>query len=1610
MTLRTACSSALVGLNEACMAIAKGDCTSAIVGGTNLILAPDLVTRLADQGILSPDGSCKTFSAAANGYARGEAIVSIYIKPLSAALRDGNPIRSVITGSASNFDGRTNPLTTPSATAQEALIRRTYEVAGIEDFSRTGLFECHGTGTPTGDPIEVEAITAVFGDKGIHLGAVKPNVGHSEGASGLTAVIKATLALEHRTIPPNIKSFPLNPKIPFEAAQLKIPQEPTAWPSDRDERVSINSFGVGGSNAHVIVESAASFLASHKAGVAPVEEDSEEETEEPQLLVFSANTAQSLKDTVQNYRSLLSNSTTSAPLKLSDLAYTLANRREHLPHRSFAIATGDKLDVPASINPSSTSGSSAAPSLVMVFTGQGAAWPQMSRDLLLTNSTFAHTIKSLNQYLQKTLGATWSIEEELLKPTRTSRVYQAEFSQPLCTALQLALVDTLASVGIKPAAVVGHSSGEIAAAYAAGALTAEEAIAVAFHRGRTTLGQTAQKGGMAAVGLGWEEVQEFLVPGAVAACDNSPSSVTLSGDADKLEAVVAEIKKARPGVSATTLKVEKAYHSHHMLTLGPDYHKAMTTSGVVGKAPQIPFFSSVRGTLLGTTKAESNQLGPKYWQANLEQPVLFKSAVTEILRAKHLKNQTFLELGPHSALAGPLRQILATESSKASYVASLVRRQNSAENLLQVLGKLYTLHAKIDFPALFPQGGAVLPDLPRYAWDHSRRFWFESRVAREWRGRPHADHNLLGARVPESTDLEPVWRNFLHMETTPWVVDHKIGEAIVFPFAGYVSIAGEAARQVSGIEDGVSFREVAVNTALVLEEEAPVEIVTTMRRHRLTDGLNSEWWEFNVSSYKSNVWTKHCSGQVRGESAPETMPESTKELEILPRKVDGQRWYESARKEGLIYGPSFATMDQIRSSTGWPHKATAIMRNNRWGDEGQYHLHPVVLDTWFQVMSCSVSDGIGHAYRRQVASRVDSLTIFRGAGDLLEVSVTSRPTDAGYVGEGAVTCNGRAFLSIQGSHATIFEEADASEEKSTPITARCEWVPHVDLHKNIGDMFKPPQDFETFKPLLAKLVQSAIALASVTAKNIEVRSPHLAKYKEWLISQSDGSIITTTPQDVEAIVRELRGTSAGGVATAIASVSRNIEALLEGKKTGWEILNTDSGLDSLTGFLRTQDDAAFLRCLAHSKPNTSVLEIGAGIGEKTSRIVDSLTRADGQPLYSQYIVADASSGLLNSAKERLKDAANTEFAVLDVSADLAGQGFENRKFDLIIAANVISDSDNVQESLKNLRELLTPHGRLLLEEPRPGLSWAKFALGTLPSWWSHEEDLGRADEVFLSSQRWQEQLTAAGFGEIRHINPGHEDWTNNILVARPHTRKPSGPAKRVTLLSESSADAASSLIVQELEGRGYVIDRFSLGQIASLPRGQDILALLEEEQPFFEAMDESKLTQVRSLLSSLGDNGLIWVTRLSNVGCTDPRYAQAIGLVRALRSETSKDIATLETEKIVTPAGAIALVDILDNFRLREDDGALGPDLEYAIYEGQVLVNRVFPFSLDEDLLVSHASGEAVLTQAHPGRLNTLTWSTKSATAPKDDEVEMEVYASGLNFRVSRGSLPSNLT
>ena len=1574
MTIRTACSASLVAVNEACLAIARSDCKSAIVGGSSLIFAPSATSELGDMGVLSPDGSCKAFSADANGYARGEAIIAIYIKSLSDALRDGSPVRAVIRGSAVNSNGKTPGITSPSTDAQVSLMRHAYKLAGINDLSETAFIECHGTGTAVGDPIETKAVAKVFGDSGIYIGSIKPNLGHAEGASGLNSVLKAVLALENRTIPPNIKFSAPNPDIPWESAKLTVPLKPTPWPQNRKERVSVNSFGIGGSNAHVILDSAAIHNAEPKL---------EDASDTPQLLVYSANSPESLNDLAKAYDAYLSKH----PERLADVAYTLANRREHLPYRSFVVTSREQpgtasLGVKAAL----------APKIVFVFTGQGAQWPQMGRNLLRNNAVFRASIQKSDKHL-KSLGDTgpeWTIEAELRRSSKTSRVGTAELSQPLCTAIQIALVDALGAIGITADAIVGHSSGEIAGAYASGALTAEEAITAAFHRGAIVKKQT-RKGAMAAIGLSWADVKEFLIPNVIVACENSPRSVTLSGDADGVAAVVQEIHASRPDVLARLLNVDKAYHSYHMVEIGEDYNN-LIGSKVTGKSPKKPFFSSVFGKLL----PQGLQLGPRYWQQNLESPVLFRSAVSDILHNPTFeKNAVFLEIGPHSALAGPLRQIVAENAStSAPYVAVMVRGQNSTETLLSAIGNLHCLRVPVNFKSLYPADcHYTLRDLPRYPWNHTESHWHETRVTKEWRYPQHRHHTLLGVKTVESTDLEPTWRNVFHLTNAPWIRDHKVGEDVVFPFAAYIGIVGEAIRQLSGMQEGFTVRNFLVRTAMVVSEEKPVEIITTLRKHRLTNSLDSQWWEFSITSHNGHGWTKHATGQVIGLAENLGKPSHATEL---PRQLSSQKWYEAIRQMGVDYGPQFRGLERIRTSTKAPGLASAYIRNKKQSDEADYHLHPTIVDAALQLLNCGASLGLVRNSKKVLATSFAELSICRTSSDI-ETNISAHFIEKGsVVGNGEGVADGQVIFRLTGAKLAYVEEPERADSHASSHHV---WKPHIDFLK-LKDLLKQSSyNLTLYTPTLEELSRLCMLYAQRSLAGKETKLPYLQKYHTWLESQVQSfespDKVTWLQLDIhelrkmiDVLVERLRNTPAIDAALALSSVSTALPDIFSGNRQALDVLHEGDILNKLKAFVDDFDFSEFLGHLAHTKPNLRVLQLGADTGSTTEFILKNLNS-----LYSKYTFSDFSSSLFASARERFEGVPNMEFATLDIGRDPMEQGFQNGAYDLIVAVNVIHRTERLQSSLENVRKLLHPNGRLLLQEICPSSKWINYISGVLPNWWWGAGD-NRIDEPYVDARRWESELCAAGFQVPDTIVTDAEEPSqlNNVIVARPKTDK--AAFKQVTLLA---ADRSSDLgpIVHELQDRGYSIVRRTVDE--SPEPGTDVISFLDKDAPFFVDISAENFNRFKAFTERLGGAGLFWLTNLSPIKSKDPRYAQVLGLARALRSELGLDFATL-----LTDAGFddVRILDVFEKFQLREED-EFTPEMEYALHEEQIKVGRLYPVALTDLLLTSEPDDSFTLSVARSGHQAELYWSRQQVNAPVDDEVDVEVYSAGLNSRVS---------
>ncbi|KAI0377764.1 putative polyketide synthase [Hypomontagnella monticulosa] len=1600
MTLRVGCSGVGLGIHLACQSIRLGECSSAIVAGANIIVSPETTMLMSDGGTLSPDASSKTFDASANGYVRAEGVNCVYIKRLDEAIRDGNPIRAIIRATSTNADGKTPSLTFPNIDAQEALIRAAYRSGGLQDPALTAMVECHGTGTAIGDAVEAGAVARVFGKKGIYIGSVKPNLGHSEGASALNSIIKAVVELENRTILPNIKFKTPNPKIPWDEARLKVPTEPTGWPEDRLERISINSYGIGGTNVHVVLDSAASFGLSDADSIPKTIPDFK-------LLLLSAGHPDSLKQMQQNYQGYAAEH----PERLTDLAYTLSHRREHLPIRGFCITKGDDDEVVYS--PPFTS--QPQKKVAFVFTGQGAQWPQMGKELLETYPDFLNDIREMDRVLQQQDSPPeWRLEEELLKPAGTSLLAEAEIAQPVCTALQLALCNQLSRWNVLPVAVIGHSSGEIAAAYAAGSLSMRDAILLAYYRGTASKAQT-RAGAMAAVGLGYDEVAKWLRPGVVIACENSPASVTLSGDADALGSVLSTLQKEYPDAFQRLLKVNKAYHSHHMQAVGQLYD-GLVANHLNAQQPKIPFFSTVAERQL--YKAED--FGAHYWRQNLESPVWFNQGFTSLLESDIGKDAIYLEAGPHSALAGPIKQIYRAQNASNPYLPALTRGMNGVISFLSCVGELYSRGVDISYPlpSVMPK---ALHDLPLYPWHHTESWWSESRSMKASRFQKFPHHDLLGVRTIESSDLEPVWRNILRLGDVPWLRDHCVGSDIVFPAAGYIAIAGHAVRQITGLND-FTVRAVSFKTAMILDETLPTEIITKLQPQRLTNSLNSSFFEFSIQSHNGSAWTQHCSGLVMGgQASPRPKPTVT----TYSRTVDSKRWYRAMSKAGLRYGPRFTGLDGITAGVS-DNVASAVVRDSI-DPESPYALHPTTIDYILQLSLVAMHQGQPRFMKQShLPTFIEEIYIKGGADEqiiYMNTAVKQQSTDAhGLVGDALVfSLTGLEFTNL---------DAEEDELEDQYETAQLVWKPHIDFAEPTS-LIKPVQQAElsSINPLIERIFLLCVIDVMEDIKDVTPMNPHLDTYRTWLSQQLEKARKESYPlvpdaknlfalgnRDRKELIRSLVASHTEGTMVPGSRILfrcyENMSDIFDGKTEPLELMRRDGLLGQYYDCLQDKHEYKdFLQLLGHLRPHMNVLEIGAGTGGLTAKILDFLQSESGEELYQEYMYTDISSGFFVSAKERFHDHPRIRYDVLDISKDPVEQGFPDRHYDLIIASNILHATPYLTETLKHTKTLLKPDGRLLLQELCPVSNWTNFIFGLFPGWWLGKDD-GRVDEPYISPEAWDTRLRDAGFAGVdaSALDADYPYQLNTMLVARPAS--PEFSAKSVTLLSIQPSHLVAESLERRLSSDGYKVDLVAWGE--NLPENQDVIFLLDLEAPFFDNITKENLAAFLQVIKDRSTSNFLWVTHSAQIRPKDPRFAQVLGMARTLRSELGVSFSTLEMQDF--GSGAVeAICFLLQKIQQRTAEHAelseFDPDREFVWANGDIHVGRMHWLSIPEAL--SRHKGDystASLEIGRPGLLNTLRWVPRPTKSLDPNQVRVKIMSVSMNFRellVAMGVVPN---
>jgi acyl transferase domain-containing protein len=1052
-TVDTACSSSLVALHEAVLGLRSGEITMACVAGANLMLTPEQFISESDLHMLSPTGHCQMWDAKADGYARGEGVVTILIKTLSRALSDGDNIQAIIRHTGVNSDGRTQGLTVPNPVAQSALIQQTYARSGLDPKNsdhRPQYFEAHGmpfhfdaslqnftythannsqgTGTPAGDPRESRAIAeAFFGpveenstamkepqQEKLFVGSVKTIIGHTEGAAGLAGILKVILAMENGCIPKNLHFDSLNPGVLPFYHNLQVPTQALDWPSPPEGqpmRASVNSFGFGGTNAHAIVEKYQPEI--HDAGVqsawqilkeaalASLKLSPAHSSDRPGValpLVITAASEQSFIGTLKNLASYIRQN---PQVKTQELAWHLYSSRTAHSLGAFVASEPGKatllmptlrslIDRASKTSPVQSGAAvrskkaSDNPRILGIFTGQGAQYIAMSKGLLLTSTVYRHAIRKLDSILQKDCPdpPEWTLEEKIMVEVGSPGFSTAAIAQPLCTALQIALVELLNSLGVSFRCVVGHSSGEIAAAFAAKRLSMRDALLIAYYRGKFAYlasGKGGCKGGMMACAMSKEEAQHFCslseYQGRIGvAASNSPRLVTLSGDFETITAAAGVLRAE--GRLATILKVDTAYHSFHMKKSVQAYSKALSGCGIQPRSlpddDTAVWVSSVHGHLVDVSPKD---LETKYWKDNMLKPVLFHEAISAALK-DFGPFDCAIEVGPHTQLKTPATETFKTSiDGELPYHGLLQRGKDADVAFAEFLGFMCVNFgtSAVDvgrFVLGSPQPELVqsrLVDAPTYAWDHTQSYWRESRLASQYHFREQAPHELLGVRTRDDNQFQMRWRNILKVEQIPWVEGHKFQGQALLPASAYCIMALDAAKSAL---DGrkasiIELQDLKFLSGVTLEPGSlGVEVLfnlsilppkSSQSDHAKTIEADITLTSVPVTSSKPGLMEKNFEGRVvmvLEEPSLDSLPPRFKGPIAETSPVNMGAFYQMMEGIGLSYTGPFHALEAIDRRLNY---ACGTLRSQHPSDTTSLEMSPAFLDSCFQATFATFS-------------------------------------------------------------------------------------------------------------------------------------------------------------------------------------------------------------------------------------------------------------------------------------------------------------------------------------------------------------------------------------------------------------------------------------------------------------------------------------------------------------------------------------------------------------------------------------------------------------------------------------------------------------------------------
>jgi acyl transferase domain-containing protein/ubiquinone/menaquinone biosynthesis C-methylase UbiE/acyl carrier protein len=1481
MAVDTACSSSLVAVHLACQSLRNHECDAALAGGVNLILDQETTTMFAGGTLLSSDARCKTFDAAANGYVRGEGCGLLVLKRLADAEADGDRIVAVIRGTAVNQDGPSSGLTVPNGPAQERVIRRALADAGVEP-AQVSYVEAHGTGTPLGDPIEIGALSAVFQERTtpLYVGSVKTNIGHLEAAAGIAGLMKLVLALYHRQIPPHLHLQTPNPYIDWAAIPVKVPTVLTDWscPTDAETRIGgVSSFGFSGTNAHVIVEEAppcpaqsleregTGFDVSGSTALAEVSTQHSWQERSHHLLTITTKSADALQAYAECYLALLR---AQPALNWGDLCHAAQTGRSHFAHRLGLVATSVEdlcsqllaytTDTPReTLSQGHVGANQAPPKIAFLFTGQGAQYLYMGRDLYATAPVFRAVIDRCAVVMQEALGRSLlDLLYPATVPTQNDLLDSHPCGQAVNFALECALADLWRAWGIQPAAVLGHSLGDFAAAYTAGVLELEEGLRLVIERGQL---MEQALGSMVSVMAAETEVAPFLtgLPDVTIAVINGPQSVVISGGEESVATVAEQLNAA--GFKTRTLDIPVAAHSPMLDPVLADFAAAL--QHVKLTLPQLPVVSSMTGKMVTVELTET-----AYWCQHLRNTVRFADGVMTLL-AQGI--EFFIEIGPKPVLSGIAQAIVdgkAAAQQSPLFLPSLRENQPDWRQMLTSLSALYVRGVAINWAGV-DQGRPQTPGrrptvaLPTYPFQR-QRYWYalSTGVAQgvaQGSARQARLHPLLDKMTQVPRHQETIFETAFSVETLPFLADHCVYGAVISPGACQLALVVSAADLLLDRDDlGICLENVILPQPLVLPAGTSRTVQTILSgRSGKNRGEKATQYDFEVLSFGSAESdaepASHATGLVTTCAPGASRESATLSLDNLRQRcaqaVEVETFYRTMSAAQIELGPSFQWVEAAwRGAPETPEALARLVLPPAVVSQTDLLLHPGLLDACFQMAGLAS------------ASEQDEKTRLPFAVERLSLSMAhpmqhdawwchARQQSAHTWEMHLLDEQGHLLLHIEGYEVrTAAAETVRGADLWRDWLYQLKWQPHPYFGLRPDYLPPPAAVAPSLRAQLPALWQAA------GGEQAQALQPHLDQLSlAYVLAAFTNTGFTFHPGaqwPTEQLAQQL------GVIPSYQRLFHRLltmlaeAGILRQEQNHWTVLRLPEERERITTLESAPPWAAqapecqlLMRCgpqlsavlrgtqeplallfpdgddtitakLYSTSPGTQVMN--TLIAHLVQQAVDQLPTERGMRILeigagtggttagllprlpsnrTDYCFTDIGPTFLAQAQTRFADYPFVRYQPLDIEREPAVQGFAKQQVDVVVAANVLHATQDLAVTLAHVQTLLHPGGTLILLETTSPSRWIELTFGLTDGWWRFAD--ARQEQPLLSADQWQQLLQSAGFPAVEIL----EQEGQAVIIAQAATSTSAVAARTETLPAES---AKVWLIFADAQGVG----------------------------------------------------------------------------------------------------------------------------------------------------------------------------------------------------------------